>query len=61
MPMGRPPSPGRLLVRNHRAALLAEHFDLSGFDELLERGTLKNIVGDLTSASQTEVQSLAAG
>ena len=61
MPVGRLPNPGRLLVGDHRAILLAEHFDLSGFDELLERGTLQSVVGDLTSASQTEVQRLAAG
>ena len=61
MPVGRLPNPGRLLVRDHRAVLLTEHFDLSGFEELLERGTLQNVVGNLTSASQPEVQRLAAG
>jgi hypothetical protein len=59
--VGRPPNPGRPLLRDHRADLLGEHFDLSGFDELLERGTLQNVVGDLTSASQPEMQRLAAG
>ena len=61
MPVGRPPNPGRLLIRDLRAVLLAEQFDLSGLDELLERGTPQNVVGDLTSASQPEVQRLAAG
>jgi hypothetical protein len=42
-------------------ATLAEHLDVSSFDQLLERGTLQSVVVDLTSAARPEVQSLAAG
>jgi hypothetical protein len=61
MSVGRPANQGRSLVRGHNVAILLQHFDLSGFDQFLERGTLQSVVGDLTSACQPEVQSLAAG
>ena len=61
MTVGRPANQGRPLVRGHRAAILLEHLDLSGFDQVLERRTLQSAGGDLTSAGQPEVQGLAAG
>lgn len=61
MPLGRPTDSSRRLVRGYGAVTLAEQFDLSGCDELPERGTIQNVVGDLTSAGQPEVQRLAAG
>lgn len=41
--------------------LIIDQLDLSGFDELAERGTLQRVVMDLAPASRPQVQRLAAG
>jgi putative endonuclease len=61
MTLRRPPDPDGYVVRGHRAAILLEHFDLSRLDQLLERGAIQCVVGDLASAGQPEEQGLPAG
>ena len=41
-------------------AVLGDHFDISGRDQFLERGTLQGVIVDLAPAGRTEEQGLAA-
>jgi hypothetical protein len=61
MTLGRLANLGRRRVAGPRWAVLAEHFDLAGLDQLLELGTLQRVVVDLAGAGRAEEQRLAAG
>jgi hypothetical protein len=52
-------SPVRHLVLDHLRVPFIEHFNLPGFDQLLDCGALKCVVVDLTTTGRSEEQSLA--